>query len=263
MNKALLQRLLLPAAFAALVIVTWSLVRDPAGIAPFVLPTPAEIFRAGIEESDILFRATLNSVIPGMAGFLLAIAVSSVCALVLALSPFVRSTLFPMLMALQMTPIVVISPILLLWVGPGFGSVMTIAFIITFFPLVVNTTQGLVSIDPNQMDLLRMCSASRRNEILRLRLPSALPYFFTGLRISATLMPIGAVVGDLFAGNSAGGVGGLGYLTVVYSGQLQTAALFATALVCCLLGFALAGCVGWLAWLFLHKWHDAYARSDR
>jgi len=102
----------------------------------------------------------------------------------------------------------------------------------------------------------------RLQEIFLLRVPSALPYFFTGLRIAATLAPIGAIVGDAYAGNSAGGQGGLGFLTIIYSAQFQLPALFATAAVGCLLGFVFAGTVVALSWFALHHWHDSYQRKD-
>ena len=165
-------------------------------------------------------------------------------------------------MALQLTPIIVLAPILILWAGPGLPSVVIITFLISFFPLVVNTTQGLVTTDRLLVDLFRMGRATRRQQILLLRIPAALPYFFTGLRIAATLAPIGAIAGDAYAGNSGGGQGGLGLLAVIYSAQFQIPALFATALVSCLLGFVFSGAVVGLSWLALHRWHEAYQPTN-
>jgi NitT/TauT family transport system permease protein len=139
---------------------------------------------------------------------------------------------------------------------------MIITFLICFFPMVVNTTQGLISTDRNLVDFFRMCKASRAQEILLLRVPAALPYFFTGLRIAGTLAPIGAIVGDFYAGNSAGGQGGLGFLAIIYSSRFQMGALFATAAVSCLLGFIFVAGVIALSWLALHKWHDSFSQAD-
>lgn len=224
----------------------------------FMLPKPHEIVAAAYAERDVLLSATASTAQGALAGFGAAIVLSVALALLMSLSPWVRAGLFPYLMILQMTPIIVIAPILLIWIGSGLLSVSIITFLVSFFPLVVNTTQGLLSTDRNLVDLFRMSRASRFEEMAFLRLPAALPYFFTGLRISAVLAPIGAVVGDFFAGNSAGGVGGLGFMTVIYSANLNTAALFATAGLCCLLGFALVALVHLLSWLFLRRWHDAY-----
>lgn len=228
----------------------------------FLLPAPHQVFQALVAKGPELAQAARNTAIGAFVGFVLAVSLSFVLALILSLSPRIRRSLYPHLMALQMTPIVVLAPILILWAGPGLPSVVIITFLICFFPMVVNTTQGLISTDTNLVDFFRMCNATRRQEILMLRVPAALPYFFTGLRIAATLAPIGAIVGDFTAGNSAGGQGGLGYLTIVFSSQFQMSALFAAALVSCALGFVFAGAVIGLSWLFMHKWHESYRTSE-
>jgi NitT/TauT family transport system permease protein len=228
----------------------------------FLLPAPHQVLKALIDKGPALAQAALNTTIGASLGFALAVVLSFVLALGLSLSPRIRRSFYPQLMALQMTPIVVLAPILILWAGPGLPSVVIITFLICFFPMVVNTTQGLISTDANLVDFFKMCNATRRQEILMLRVPAALPYFFTGLRIGATLAPIGAIVGDFTAGNAAGGQGGLGYLTIIFSSQFQMSALFAAALVSCILGFVFAGIVICVSWLALHKWHDSYRTSD-
>ena len=165
-------------------------------------------------------------------------------------------------MILQMTPVIVVAPILVLWVGAGIKSVVVITFLICFFPLVVNTTQGLVSTDRNLVELFRMWRATPLQQIFLLRAPAALPYFFTGLRIAATLAPIGALVGDYTAGSSAGDGGGLGFAALVFSSRAQYPALFATAVVTCILGFLFVLIVLILARLTLHHWHDSFDRMD-
>src|SRR5207237_713962 len=141
-------------------------------------------------------------------------------------------------------------------------SVMLITFLVCFFPLVVNTTQGLVSADRQLVELFRMYRATRWQELWRLRAPAALPYFFTGLRIAATLAPIGALWGDFTAGSSAGDGGGLGFRALIYASNAKYPALFATAAVTCALGFVLVGGVLVLSRLALGRWHDSYARKD-
>jgi NitT/TauT family transport system permease protein len=228
----------------------------------FLLPQPHAVFQALITKAPILAAAARNTALGAFLGFVLAVSLSFVLALILSLSPRVRSSFYPLIMALQTIPIVVLAPILILWAGPGLPSVVIITFLICFFPMVVNTTQGLISTDANLVDFFRMCNATKRQEILMLRVPAALPYFFSGMRIAATLAPIGAIVGDFTAGNSAGGQGGLGYLTVVFSSQFQMSALFAAVVVSCLLGFLFSGAVVGLSWLALHKWHDSYRTSE-
>lgn len=228
----------------------------------FLLPTPDQILTAFRENGPALWSGARNTLFGAIAGFSLATAASFLLALVLSLSSWVRTSLYPFLMILQMTPIIVLAPILILWVGPGPKSVTIITFLICFFPLVVNTTQGLISADRNLVDLFRMCKATKRQEVLFLRVPSALPYFFTGLRIAATLAPIGAIVGDFTAGNSAAGGGGLGILAIVFAAQFKMSALFATAAVSCSMGFLFVGGVVGLSWWSMHKWHDSFSKAD-
>jgi NitT/TauT family transport system permease protein len=256
MNARPLLHRLLPALTGVLFIALWYLAHALlASERRFLLPPPHSVLIAFREHGPALWSAAMNTLQGALLGFGTAVIGSSLAALV-------RASLYPYLMILQLTPIIVIAPILILWAGAGIVSVTIITFLICFFPLVVNTTQGLISTDRNLVDLFRMCRASRWQEIFLLRAPGALPYFFTGLRIAATLAPIGAIVGDFYAGNSAGGQGGLGFLTIIYSSQFKIAALFATALSSCALGFLFAGGVVALSWLCLHRWHDSYSRSD-
>jgi NitT/TauT family transport system permease protein len=263
MTRPKLLSFLLPALAGALFIAIWHFIRiSLSEDFRFLLPAPTEVITAFREHGDELWRATLNTTAGATLGFLSAVAVSFTLSLLLSLSPLVRVTFYPYLMLLQMTPIIVFAPILVLWVGPGLKSVTIITFLICFFPLAVNTTQGLVSTDRNLVELFRLYRATKFQEILRLRIPAALPYFFTGLRIAATLAPIGALVGDYTAGSSAGDGGGLGFQTIIYSSQAKYPALFATAAACCALGFIFVAGVLSLSWLTLHKWHDSYERAD-
>lgn len=259
-----LLRILLPALTGALVIALWYGVHfylDPE--MRFLLPTPRAVLGAFAEHRDSLARATLNTTQGALLGFGLAIVVSFVLSILLSLSPLVRTSLYPYLMALQMTPLPVLAPICVIWVGAGLKSVSLLTFVIAFFPLVVNTTQGLISTDRNLVELFALYRATRLQQLFLLRVPAALPYFFTGLRIAATLAPIGAVVAEMNAGTSDGNGGGLGFQAVIYSSQAKYPALFATAATTCVLGFVLNAIVLTLAWLALHHWHDSYDRLDR
>lgn len=227
----------------------------------FLLPTPAAVLAALVEHRAALAQAALNTTIGALLGFALAIVGSFVCAVLLSLSSLVRVSLYPYLLLLQLTPVIVVAPILILWVGAGWKSVVVITFLICFFPLAVNTTQGLISTDHNLVELFRMWRATRFQELVFLRIPAALPYFFTGLRIAATLAPIGALVGDYTAGSSVDG-GGLGFQTILYASRAQYPALFATAAITCVLGFIFVAIVIGLSWLTLRHWHDSFAHRD-
>jgi NitT/TauT family transport system permease protein len=159
-------------------------------------------------------------------------------------------------------PIVAIAPLILMWFGSGLRSVMLVAFVICLFPIIANTTQGLISVPRNLIDLFIMSNASRSRQLLKLRLPHALPHLFVGLRISAGISVIGAVTGELFASSNAVGEGGLGYSITYANSQLQTDYLFALVLTASLLGFLFFFTVTALEWLCLRKWHESAMKTD-
>lgn len=260
-----LLRFLLPVAMGALLLGVWSALQAWVLTEErrFLLPAPGDVWAAFLRDAPVLLHAAGNTAQGALLGFGLAVVVSSACALLLSLSPWIRASLYPFLTALQLTPLPILAPICVIWVGAGLASVSVLTFVIAFFPLVVNTTQGLISVDRHLLDLFSLYRASRLQQLLLLRVPAALPYFFTGLRIAATLAPIGAVVADMNAGSSAGDGGGLGFRAVIYSSQLRIPALFATAALTCLLGFIFNAAILALSWLALHHWHDSYERSDR
>lgn len=236
MNR--LPRWLFPALTGAVLLggwyLTWYLL--PA-TQKFLLPAPHAIVSAFFDSRAELLSASLVTLQGAVLGWSAAITVGFALGLLLSLTPWIRAGLYPYLMILQMTPVIVIAPVLLLWVGPGLASVTAITFLICFFPLVVNITQGLVQTDRNLVELFRLYGAKKWQEVVLLRIPAALPYVFAGLRITATLAPIGAIVGDAYAGNSGGSGAGLGFLAIVFSAQFKTAALFCTAALGCLLGW--------------------------
>ena len=258
-------KVLLPALTGALLIAAWYalhfwVISEDRRI---FLPTPAAILSALQDQAPYLARAALNTSKAALFGFGLAVVVSFSFALLLSLSPLVRASLYPYLMVVQLTPLPVLAPICVIWAGAGFNSVALLTFMIAFFPLVVNTTQGLISVDRNLVELFASYRASRLQQLFFLRVPGALPYFFTGLRIAATLAPIGAVVADMNAGSSAGDGGGLGFAVVIFSSQARYPAMFAAAFVTCMLGFLFNLAILALEWFALHHWHDSYERTDR
>lgn len=253
---------ILPVLSGALVLALWYGVRRVSGLGSWILPTPGEILAAAWQERARLMAAAGNTALGALLGFLMAALAGFGIALVLGAARGLRASLYPWLLMLQMTPVIVLAPIIVLWAGPGLPGIVTVTFLISFFPVIVNTTQGLLSADRNMVDLFRMCNASRTQELWLLRVPAAMPYYLAGLRIAATLAPIGAIFGEYLVGNSAGGTGGLGFLVYSYNTQIKIPALFATALTSCLLGFIFVAAVALLNWLALRHWHDSFERQD-
>jgi NitT/TauT family transport system permease protein len=227
-----------------------------------IIPFPHQITEALWNERETLWIATRQTAVAALVGFIAAVLVGYILSMFLASAVWVKQALYPWVLVLQMTPVVILAPIFVLWMGQGLPSITAITFMIGFFPVVANTTMGLVSTDRNLIDLFKMSNATKSQEIFYLRVPYAMPYFLTGMKIAGTLAPIGAISGDLFAGSSRNGVGGLGFMTILYNSQLKIPELFATALVACLLGFVFVGSVNWLHWFLLKDWHDSVRKMD-
>jgi NitT/TauT family transport system permease protein len=253
---------ILPVLSGLVFFALWYGIKTALNVSDWLLPTPIQILQAAWQEKSRLFHAALSTAGGALGGFVLATSMGFASALVLALSRKLHAGLYPWLLVLQMTPVIVLTPIIQLWIGPGTPGIITVTWLISFFPIVANTTQGLLSADMNHVALFRMCNASRWQEIFLLRVPAALPYFLTGLRIAAALAPIGAIFGEYMVGNASGGSGGLGYLVYSYNTRIMIPALFATALTSCLLGFIFVAAVAWLNRAALHKWHDSFEHND-
>jgi NitT/TauT family transport system permease protein len=252
-----------PVLTGALIVAAWYLARRVAGVGEWLLPTPGEILAAAWVERDRLWAGARHTAVGALAGFLFAALGGFVLALALGGWRTLRASPYPWLLVLQMTPVIVLTPIIVLWAGPGLPGIVTITFLISFFPIVVNMAQGLQSVDANMVDLFRMSNASHLQELWLLRVPAAMPFYLAGLRIAATLAPIGAIFGEFLVGNAAGGHGGLGFLVYSYNTQIKIPALFATALTSCLLGFIFVAAISWVNWAALHHWHDSFERKDR
>jgi len=248
---------LLPLVTGIVLLGLWYAVKAFFQIPSFVLPAPDEILRAGWQERHTLLASALLTGRGAVLGFLAAVVIGFLLSMTMALSLRLKQSFYPYILVLQMTPVIILAPIFALWLGQGLASIVAITFMICFFPVVANTTMGFLSVDRNLRDLFLICNATRFQEIRYLRVPAAMPYFLTGMKIAGTLAPIGAITGDFLAGSAQNGVGGIGFMTIAYFSQLKIPALFATGLVACLLGFLFVGGVRLLHWLLLRRWHES------
>ncbi len=261
MKRHLITALAAVLLFSGLLAV-WLLIIRAAGIAPYLLPTPFMVLRAGITRHTSLLSSLAITATEAVTGLLCSIVVGVLMALVFAQARSLRRLLYPYTLLLQTVPIVAIAPLILMWVGAGTFSVALIAFIICLAPIIANTTQGLISVDRGFVDLFRMHGASRLQTLVRLRLPHALPSLFAGVRISSGIAVIGAITGELFAGSARVGVGGLGYAIQYASAQLETDYLFALVVAATALGFCFFFAVSLCEWALLHRWHESARLPD-
>jgi len=242
--------------FAGLLLLWVGLIRGFA-IEPYMLPSPLQVAAAAHDRFASLLTSLSITAEAAIGGLLASIVAGVLIALVFAQSRWVRRMLYPYTILLQTVPIIAIAPLVLMWVGNGTFTVGLIAFIICLAPIIANTTQGLVSVERNLVDLFLMNNASWLQILLKLRLPHAMPALFTGIRIASGIAVIGAITGELFAGSARVGVGGLGYAIQYASSQVETDYLFALVVASSALGFLLFFAVMFLEWLFLHQWHES------
>ncbi len=191
-----------------------------------------------------------------LAALAAAIIVGGLLAVLFAQSRLHELSLFPYAVILQVTPIVAIAPLIIIWVNDVFLSLLVCAWIVAFFPIVANTTLGLNSADRNLVDLFRLYGASRRQLLRYLRLPSALPYFLAGVRISGGLALIGAVVAEFVAG-TGGTETGLASRILEAGYRLEIARLFAALLLLSLTGIAIFAVLSWISRRLLAHWHES------
>jgi NitT/TauT family transport system permease protein len=191
-----------------------------------------------------------------LAALAAAIIVGGLLAILFAQSRLLELSLFPYAVILQVTPIVAIAPLIIIWVNDVFLSLLVCAWIVAFFPIVANTTLGLNSADRNLVDLFRLYGASRRQLLRYLRLPSALPYFLAGVRISGGLALIGAVVAEFVAG-TGGTETGLASRILEAGYRLEIARLFAALLLLSLTGIAIFAVLSWISRRLLAHWHES------
>jgi NitT/TauT family transport system permease protein len=250
------------AVFAALLAV-WQLVLWIFRVPPFMLPSPWAVAKAVAARFPSLVGSFAITAEEAVGGILLSIIVGVGVALVFAQSRWVRRMLYPWTLLLQTVPIVAIAPLILMWMGAGIFSVTLIAFVISLAPVIANTTQGLISVDENLVHLFLMHNASPAQLLFKLRLPHAVPSLFVGIRIACGIAVIGAITGELYAGSSRVGQGGLGYSILYASSQLQTDYLFALVLAATVLGFGFLFLVMFLEWYFLHRWHESARTPDQ
>ena len=261
-----MRRRLIPLASALCVFVAflflWQAILWIFGVPPFMLPSPWAVARAVTERFPALATSLSITAIEAASGLMASIVAGVAIALVFAQSRWVRRMLYPYTILLQTVPIVAIAPLILMWAGAGIASVALIAFIISLAPVIANTTQGLISVDENLVHLFLMHNASSRQLLLKLRLPHALPALFVGIRVASGISVIGAITGELYAGSTRVGQGGLGYSILYASSQLQTDYLFALVLAATVLGFSFFFIVMFLEWYFLHRWHESARTLD-
>ena len=246
-----LQRAVLPFIGAAIILILWQVYTATFGISRIVLPSPSEIALASINRYDLLLRETWPTFLESVCGFGLAVAIGIPLAVCVANSRMLNLTLYPLLVATQSVPKVAIAPIVLVWFGLGLQSKLAIAFLVAFFPIVVDTATGLQSTPAGLLELARSLRATRLQVFAKVQFPAALPFIFSGAKVAVTLAVIGAVIGEF-----VGSVSGLGNLLLTANSQLDSALAWAALIWLSILGIVLFVAVA-LAERLLMPWGES------
>jgi NitT/TauT family transport system permease protein len=248
-------RILLPIVVLAAGIVAWDLVVRINNIPPYVLPGPGAVFKTLIDDWSILSQSLLTTLWTTLEGFVAAAVGGIALALLFNQSKWLEYSLLPYAIILQVTPVIAIAPLLLIYL-PQQTAVIVCAWIVAFFPVLSNTTLGLNSVDRNLAGLFQLYGATRAQTLRYLKLPAALPYILGGLRIAGGLSLIGAVVAEIAAG-SAGAGSGLAYRIAESSYRLNIPRMFAALLLLSAAGIVIYMLLALASHLVLRRWHES------
>jgi len=256
-----LARIAAPALLGVLALAAWEAAVVLNDIPPYRLPGPVRIATTMVAEWSGLQDALLVTLRITALAIVAAVLLGVALAVLFAQSRWLARALFPYAVVLQVTPVVAIAPLIIIWAKDVTLALLICAWIVAFFPILSNTATGLDAADRNLADLFRLYGASRWQTLLRLRLPSALPYFFAGLRVSGGLALIGAVVAEFVAGT--GGMGsGLAYVILESGYRLQIPKMFAALALISAAGIAIFALLGLFARLALRRWHETAGEGE-
>ncbi len=254
-------RVLLSLAVLGAGVLAWDALVRFKDIPPYVLPGPGLVATTLVQDWPILWRSLLTTLLTTMEGFTAAAIGGIALALLFNQSKWLEQALLPYAIILQVTPVIAIAPLLLIYL-PQQTAVVVCAWIVAFFPVLSNTTLGLNSVDRNLAGLFRLYGASRMQTLRYLKLPAALPHILGGLRIAGGLSLIGAVVAEIAAG-SAGAGSGLAYRIAESGYRLNIPRMFAALLLLSMAGVAIYMCLAAVSHLMLRRWHESALGKEK
>ena len=229
----------------------WQVAVTVLDVPKYVVPAPSAVIDELRAKPDLYLSALWTTGTEAVLGFLAAVVVGVVLGVVFSRFPLVEELVYPFLNIIRVTPTVAIAPLLTIWFGRGLVPVVIAAFLIAFFPVLVQVVLGVSSVDRQLVDVLRIANASELSILRKVQVPNTLPYLFSSFRVAAPGAVVGALLGEFLGASS-----GLGYLITVASGQLNTAAVFLLAVLSCVLGIALFQVCVWAEKRFI-RWHPS------
>lgn len=256
-----LMRLIIPAVMLGLLVLLWAWYVSAYNVPHYILPSPSRVAQSLVNDWPTLSSALLVTLKITFMALGLALAGGVGLAIIMTQSRWVELAIYPYAVILQVTPIVAIAPLIVIYAPTTQVAVLICAFIVAFFPVLSNTTQGLKSTDHNLLNLFEMYGATRWQTLRYLKLPAALPYFLAGLKIAGGLALIAAVVAE-FAAGSAGANSGLAYRLLESQFRLNIPRLFAALLLLSLTGVLIFALTSAVSHLLLRRWHESAIRRE-
>lgn len=250
-----------PLVVGVLLLLGWEVLCRWYEVPVYLFPKPSDIFGVLMNDGAALLRSLVSTLRVTFQAFFIATVVGTLVAFLFVQSRLLEVSFFPYAVLLQVTPIVAIAPLIIILVKDTQMALTMCATIIALFPIISNTVLGLRSVNPELANLFRMYKANRLATLLRLRIPSALPYFFGGLRISSGLSLIGAVVAEFVAG-TGGRSAGLAYQILLSGFQLDIPRMFAALFLISLAGVLLFVCMTMLSAVVLGSWHESALKRE-
>jgi NitT/TauT family transport system permease protein len=252
----LVQLLLPPALLLLASVMAWQVTVVVFHMPQYLLPGPVDVWQAACRRASELTIATGITGAGALCGYLASLVLGTGIALLFSQSAIIRRSCYPFAIFLQTVPIVAIAPLIVIWFGSGFHSVVMIASIISLFPVITNVTAGLVTVDRGLEDLFRLHRATWWQTLRKLQIPNAVPYFLTAAKTSSGLAVVGAIVGEFFVGYGTSH-SGLGFIILNAGPQLKTDQLFAATIASALLGVAMFATVSLIGQKILERWYEA------
>ncbi|MBL8376505.1 MAG: ABC transporter permease [Burkholderiales bacterium] len=255
------QKIVWPALVAVVLLAMWQGLVVAFEIPPFLVPSPLRVAQVLVNDAGLLFGSLYTTLKITLFAFLTAVVLGVLVAFAFVQSRVIETAFFPYAVLLQVTPIVAIAPLIIIWVKDPTASLVICATLVALFPIIANTTLGLRSVNPGLMSYFKLNHATRVQTLTRLRIPSALPYFFGGLRISSGLALIGAVVAEFVAGTGGTGTG-LAYQILQAGYQLNIPRMFAALFLITVTGVLLFALMSVASRWALGGWHESETSHD-
>ncbi len=253
--------IVLPVSMVLLAIALWQLHIIVNQVPAYIMPAPMDVATALMTDWPTLLPSLLVTIRITLLALLMAVVGGVGLAVILVQSRWIELAVFPFAVILQVTPMIAIAPLLLIYMPDTQSALLTCAFVVAFFPILSNMVAGLKSVDHNLLDLFELYGASRWQTLIQLKLPSSLPYFAAGLRIGGGLSLIAAVVAE-FAAGSAGKGSGLAFRLLESGYRLNYPRLYAALVLLMLTGVTIFAITSLISWLLLHRWHESALRRE-